>query len=172
MNISSRPMVVLFNFCRKITNNFLILLVFFLVFANFTGCNIKKGKNQNKEIADQLNEALSNNNTDLVKNILTDKLKRTESDHLEDLVRFVSGEIVEAGDLSIANTCESDKNATLYTYHIRYHIKDDKGNRYYIRIESTKESRMNKDAGVTYISVSLLDDDDTDLSIVSIGDAT
>ena len=31
---------------------------------------------------------------------------------------------------------------------------------------------MNKDAGVTYISVSLLDDDDTDLSIVSIGDAT
>ena len=97
MNISSRPMVVLFNFCRKITNNFLILLVFFLVFANFTGCNIKKGKNQNKEIADQLNEALSNNNTDLVKNILTDKLKRTESDHLEDLVSFVSGEIVEAG---------------------------------------------------------------------------
>ena len=64
MNISSRPMVVLFNFCRKITNNFLILLVFFLVFANFTGCNIKKGKNQNKEIADQLNEALSNNNTE------------------------------------------------------------------------------------------------------------
>ena len=55
---------------------------------------------------------------------------------------------------------------------IRYHIKDDKGNRYYIRIEYTKESRMNKDAGVTYISVSLLDDDDTDLSIVSIGDAT
>ena len=142
MNISSRPMVVLFNFCRKITNNFLILFVFFF------------------------------NNTDLVKNILTDKLKRTESDHLEDLVRFVSGEIVEAGDLSIANTCESDKNATLYTYHIRYHIKDDKGNRYYIRIEYTKESRMNKDAGVTYISVSLLDDDDTDLSIVSIGDAT
>lgn len=42
-------------------------------------------------------------------------------------------------------------NIILYTYHIRYHIKDDKENRYYIRIEYTKESRMNKDAGVTYI---------------------
>ena len=172
MNISSHPMVVLFNFCRKITNNFLILLVFFLVFANFTGCNIKKGKNQNEEIADQVNAALSDHNTDLVRDLLTNKLKETESDDLKNLVNFVSGDISEVGELSTANTCESDKNATLYTYHIRYHIKDNKGNRYYIRIEYTKESRMNKDAGVTYISVSLLDDDDTDLSIVSIGDAT
>ena len=90
-----------------------MLLMLSIVFVSFTGCNIEKNKNQNKEIADQLNEALSNNSTDLVKNILTDKLKRTESDHLEDLVSFVSGEIVEVGDLSIANTCESDKNAIL-----------------------------------------------------------
>ena len=48
-----------------------ILLILSIVFASFTGCNIKKGKNQNEEIAEQLNEALSNNNTDLVKNILT-----------------------------------------------------------------------------------------------------
>ena len=149
-----------------------MLLMLSIVFVIFIGCDIEKGKNQNKEIADQLNEALSNNNTDLVKNILTDKLKRTESDHLEDLVSFVSGEISEVGELSTANTCESDKNATLYTYHIRYHIKDDKGNRYYVAIEYTKKSKMNTDAGVTYISVSLLNDDDTDLSIVSIGDAT
>lgn len=149
-----------------------MLLMLSIVFVSFTGCNIEKNKNQNKEIADQLNEALSNNSTDLVKNILTDKLKRTESDHLEDLVSFVSGEIVEVGDLSIANTCESDKNATLYTYHIRYHIKDDKENRYYVAIEYTKKSKMNTDAGVTYISISLLDSDDTDLSTISIGKAT
>lgn len=149
-----------------------MLLMLSIVFVSFTGCNIEKNKNQNKEIADQLNEALSNNNTDLVKNILTDKLKRTESDHLEDLVSFVSGEIVEAGDLSIANTCESDKNAILYTYHVRYYLKDDEGNRYYVAIEYTKKSKMNTDAGVTYISISLLDSDDTDLSTVSIGKAT
>ena len=149
-----------------------ILLILSIVFASFTGCNIKKGKNQNEEIAEQLNEALSNNNTDLVKNILTDKLKRTESDHLEDLVNFVSGKIVEVGDLSIANTCESDKKAILYTYHVRYYLKDDEGNRYYVAIEYTKKSKMNTDAGVTYISVSLLNDDDTDSSVVSIGKAT
>lgn len=149
-----------------------MLLMLSIVFVSFTGCNIEKNKNQNKEIADQLNEALSNNNTDLVKNILTDKLKRTESDHLEDLVSFVSGEIVEVGDLSIANTCESDKNAILYTYHVRYYLKDDEGNRYYVAIEYTKKSKMNTDAGVTYISVSLLNDDDTDSSVVSIGKAT
>lgn len=172
MSIFSHPMAVLFNFCKKITNKFLILLVFSLAFINFTGCNIEKAKNQNKEIADQFNEALSDNNVDLVRNILTDKLKETESDHLENLVNFVSGEISEVGELSTANTCESDKNATLYTYHIRYHIKDDKGNRYYVRIEYTKKSSMNTDAGVTYISISLLDSDDTDLSTVSIGKAT
>lgn len=149
-----------------------MLLMLSIVFVSFTGCNIEKNKNQNKEIADQLNEALSNNNTDLVKNILTDKLKRTESDHLEDLVSFVSGEIVEVGDLSIANTCESDKNAILYTYHVRYYLKDDEENRYYVTIEYTKKSKMNTDAGVTYISISLLDSDDTDLSTVSIGKAT
>lgn len=149
-----------------------ILLMLSIVFVSFTGCNIEKNKNQNKEIADQLNKALSNDNTDLVKNILTDKLKRTESDHLEDLVSFVSGEIVEVGDLSIANTCESDKNAILYTYHVRYYLKDDEGNRYYVAIEYTKKSKMNTDAGVTYISVSLLNDDDIDSSVVSIGKAT
>lgn len=149
-----------------------MLLMLSIVFVSFTGCNIEKNKNQNKEIADQLNEALSNNSTDLVKNILTDKLKRTESDHLEDLVSFVSGEIVEVGDLSIANTCESDKNAILYTYHVRYYLKDDEGNRYYVAIEYTKKSKMNTDAGVTYISISLLNDDDTDSSVVSIGKAT
>lgn len=149
-----------------------MLLMLSIAFVSFTGCNIEKNKNQNKEIADQLNEALSNNSTDLVKNILTDKLKRTESDHLEDLVSFVSGEIVEVGDLSIANTCESDKNAILYTYHVRYYLKDDEGNRYYVAIEYTKKSKMNTDAGVTYISISLLNDDDTDSSVVSIGKAT
>ena len=149
-----------------------MLLMLSIVFVSFTGCNIEKNKNQNKEIADQLNEALSNNSTDLVKNILTDKLKRTESDHLEDLVSFVSGEIVEVGDLSIANTCESDKNAILYTYHVRYYLKDDEGNRYYVAIEYTKKSKMNTDDGVTYISISLLDIDDTDLCTVSIGKAT
>lgn len=149
-----------------------MLLKLSIVFVSFTGCNIEKNKNQNKEIANQLNEAFSNNSTDLVKNILTDKLKRTESDHLEDLVSFVSGEIVEVGDLSIANTCESDKNAILYTYHVRYYLKDDEGNRYYVAIEYTKKSKMNTDAGVTYISVSLLNDDDTDSSVVSVGKAT
>ena len=87
-------------------------------------------------------------------------------------MNFVSGDISEVGELSTANTCESDKNATLYTYHIRYHIKDDKENRYYVAIEYTKKSKMNTDAGVTYISISLLDSDDTDLSTVSIGKAT
>ena len=149
-----------------------MLLMLSIVFVSFIGCDVEKGKNQNKEIADQLNEALSNNNTDLVKNILTDKLKRTESDHLEGLVNFVSGEIVEVGDLSIANTCESDKKAILYTYHVRYYLKDDEGNRYYVAIEYTKKSKMNTDAGVTYISVSLLNDDDTDSSVVSMGKAT
>ena len=107
-----------------------ILLILSIVFASFTGCNIKKGKNQNEEIADQVNEALSDHNTDLVRDLLTNKLKETESDDLKNLVNFVSGDISEVGELSTANTCESDKNATLYTYHIRYHIKDDKGNRY------------------------------------------
>lgn len=159
------------NSCKKIIKIvYMVLLVFIAIL--FTGCNIEKNKNQNKEIADQLNEALSNNNTNLVKNILTDKLKRTESDHLEDLVSFVSGKIVEVGSLSIANTCESDKNAILYTYHVRYYLKDDEENRYYVTIEYTKKSKMNTDAGVTYISVSLLNDDDTDSSVVSIGDAT
>lgn len=101
-----------------------------------------------------------------------DKLKETESDDLKNLVNFVSGDISEVGELSTANTCESDKNATLYTYHIRYHIKDDKGNRYYVAIEYTKKSKMNTDAGVTYISISLLNDDDTDSSVVSVGKAT
>lgn len=149
-----------------------ILLILSIVFASFTGCNIKKGKNQNEEIADQVNEALSDHNTDLVRDLLTNKLKETESDDLKNLVNFVSGDISEVGELSTANTCESDKNATLYTYHIRYHIKDDKGNRYYVAIEYTKKSKMNTDAGVTYISISLLDSDDTDLSTVSIGKAT
>ena len=159
------------NSCKKIIKTvYMVLLVFIVVL--FAGCNTEKNKNQNKEIADQLNEALSNNNTDLVKNILTDKLKRTESEHLEDLVNFVSGKIVEVGDLSIANTCESDKKAILYTYHVRYYLKDDEGNRYYVAIEYTKKSKMNTDAGVTYISVSLLNDDDTDSSVVSIGKAT
>ena len=159
------------NSCKRIIKTvYMVLLVFIVVL--FAGCNTEKNKNQNKEIADQLNEALSNNNTDLVKNILTDKLKRTESDHLEDLVNFVSGKIVEVGDLSIANTCESDKKAILYTYHVRYYLKDDEGNRYYVAIEYTKKSKMNTDAGVTYISVSLLNDDDTDSSVVSIGKAT
>lgn len=149
-----------------------ILLILSIVFASFTGCNIKKGKNQNEEIADQVNEALSDHNTDLVRDLLTNKLKETESDDLKNLVNFVSGKIVEVGDLSIANTCESDKKAILYTYHVRYYLKDDEGNRYYVAIEYTKKSKMNTDAGVTYISVSLLNDDDTDSSVVSIGKAT
>ena len=149
-----------------------ILLILSIVFASFTGCNIKKGKNQNEEIADQVNEALSDHNTDLVRDLLTNKLKETESDDLKNLVNFVSGKIVEVGDLSIANTCESDKKAILYTYHVRYYLKDDEGNRYYVAIEYTKKSKMNTDAGVTYISVSLLNDDDTDSSVVSKGKAT
>lgn len=149
-----------------------ILLILSIVFASFTGCNIKKGKNQNEEIADQVNEALSDHNTDLVRDLLTNKLKETESDDLKNLVNFVSGKIVEVGDLSIANTCESDKKAILYTYHVRYYLKDDEGNRYYVAIEYTKKSKMNTDAGVTYISVSLLNDDDTDSSVVSVGKAT
>ena len=149
-----------------------ILLILSIVFASFTGCNIKKGKTQNEEIADQVNEALSDHNTDLVRDLLTNKLKETESDDLKNLVNFVSGKIVEVGDLSIANTCESDKKAILYTYHVRYYLKDDEGNRYYVAIEYTKKSKMNTDAGVTYISVSLLNDDDTDSSVVSIGKAT
>lgn len=149
-----------------------ILLILSIVFASFTGCNIKKGKNQNEEIADQVNEALSDHNTDLVRDLLTNKLKETESDDLKNLVNFVSGKIVEVGDLSIANTCESDKKAILYTYHVRYYLKDDEGNRYYVAIEYTKKSKMNTDAGVTYISVNLLNDDDTDSSVVSIGKAT
>ena len=55
---------------------------------------------------------------------------------------------------------------------MRYYLKDDEGNRYYVAIEYTKKSKMNTDAGVTYISISLLDSDDTDLSTVSIGKAT
>lgn len=149
-----------------------MLLMLSIVFVSFTGCNIEKNKNQNKEIADQVNEALSDHNTDLVRDLLTNKLKETESDDLKNLVNFVSGDISEVGELSTANTCESDKNVTLYTYHIRYHIKDDKGNRYYVAIEYTKKSKMNTDAGVTYISVSLLNDDDTDSSVVSVGKAT
>ena len=149
-----------------------MLLMLSIVFVSFTGCNIEKNKNQNKEIADQLNEALSDHNTDLVRDLLTNKLKETESDDLKNLVNFVSGKIVEVGDLSIANTCESDKKAILYTYHVRYYLKDDEGNRYYVTIEYTKKSKMNTDAGVTYISVSLLNDDDTDSSVVSIGKAT
>lgn len=149
-----------------------ILLIFCISLSTFAGCNVKRSKNQNKKIADQVNEALSDHNTDLVRDLLTNKLKETESDDLKNLVNFVSGDISEVGELSTANTCESDKNATLYTYHIRYHIKDDKGNRYYVAIEYTKKSKMNTDAGVTYISISLLDSDDTDLSTVSIGKAT
>lgn len=149
-----------------------ILLILSIVFASFTGCNIKKGKNQNEEIADQVNEALSDHNTDLVRDLLTNKLKETESDDLKNLVNFVSGDISEVGELSTANTCESDKKAILYTYHVRYNLKDDEGNRYYVAIEYTKKSKMNTDAGVTYISVSLLNDDNTDSSVVSIGKAT
>ena len=149
-----------------------ILLIFCISLSTFAGCNVKRSNNQNKKIADQVNEALSDHNTDLVRDLLTNKLKKTESDDLKNLVNFVSGDISEVGELSTANTCESDKNATLYTYHIRYHIKDDKGNRYYVAIEYTKKSKMNTDAGVTYISVSLLNDDDTDSSVVSVGKAT
>lgn len=149
-----------------------ILLIFCISLSTFAGCNVKRSKNQNKKIADQVNEALSDHNTDLVRDLLTNKLKETESDDLKNLVNFVSGKIVEVGDLSIANTCESDKKAILYTYHVRYYLKDDEGNRYYVAIEYTKKSKMNTDAGVTYISISLLDSDDTDLSTVSIGKAT
>lgn len=86
-----------------------ILLILSIVFASFTGCNIKKGKNQNEEIADQVNEALSDHNTDLVRDLLTNKLKETESDDLKNLVNFVSGDISEVGELSTANTCEWQK---------------------------------------------------------------
>ena len=70
-----------------------MLLMLSIMFVSFIGCDIEKGKNQNKEIADQLNEALSDHNTDLVRDLLTNKLKETESDDLKNLVNFVSGDV-------------------------------------------------------------------------------